>query len=300
MPEDFEFEPESQDSAEVTLPGEQQEVEPTDSQTAPTENEAQPTETEIKDNPAWKDILTPVPEQFHPHLKGHLSRMEQYAQEAQQRFTPYKQFAENNITPEILQQGIQLMQAFNQNPRAIYDYLAQAYNFQQQENQSQDQKRDNAQENLELGEEQSDIFKDPRVQALANQSAFAAQQVQLMQEQAMQAQMSAQVDRELNALAAHPQYRSIPTDVVIRQALGMAAAEEARTGREVPADVMAAAKFLWDSGAFQSRSQRPLPPNLSRSNAGVPSDGDPLEGIGSKSRQQRTALVAEMMKQLDK
>lgn len=290
MGEDAEFAPEEsgQDSEVVELPGEQQETESGSAESTPTDRES---ETE-KDNPAWKDILDPVPQEFHGHLKGHLSRMNQYAQELEQKYSGYKPFAENNVTREQLEMGLQLIQTFNQNPRGVWEYLTKTYNFTpEQQQQLQDAVTDS--QSQEVDGEQPDIFKDPRVQQLANQSAFAMQQVQQMQQAQLEAQMSAQVDNEINALSQHPQYKNIPRDIVIRQALGMAAAEQNRTGREVPADLMAAAKYLWDSGAYQSRN-RPIPPNLTNGNRGVPSDGDPLEGIGSKSRRERTALFARL------
>lgn len=295
--DDFEFEPESQDATEeINLPGEQQETqtqEPEATSTSTNESE------EVKDNPAWNDILKPVPEAFHPHLKGHLSRMEKYAQEAQQKYAGYKRYEEAGIQSDVIDQALQLVQAFNTNPRGIYDYLNQAYNFANaaaNQQQSQGQQRE---ETLEVGgEELPDISKDPRFQQLQNQAQFAAQSVIEMQNQQIRAQASAQIDNELNALRNHAQFKHIPEDVVIRQALGMAAAEQARTGREVPANLEAAAKALWDSGAFRPRVARQMPPNLTSRASGTPSEGDPLEGIGSKSRQSRTALVAQMMQQL--
>ena len=116
-----------------------------------------------------------------------------------------------------------------------------------------------------------------------------------MQEQAQAAQMQAQVDTELRTVSEHTQYKNLPMDLVIRTALGMAAEQQAKTGKEVPADVMAAAKSLWDTGAFVPRNRVTPPPNLSRARSGVPADSEPE--YGKMTRQQRTAYVAEMMRQ---
>lgn len=301
-PGEYEFEPESQGES-LGLETSSQETETSTATTdennsTATETEAhKPTEQEIKDNPAWKDILDPVPEHFHSHLKGHLSRMEKYAQEQQQQAAAYKEFTENNIPKESLIQGLQFLNLLNTNPKGVYDYLAQAYNFQQAQAAAQSQEPANAsnQETLELGEEQPDIFKDPRVQQLANQAQFAQQAVEQMQQQQMAAQMQAQVDAELNAVQNHMQYKNLPMDLVIRTALGMAAETQARTGRETPADVMAAAKSLWETGAFASKPKVSAPPNLSGRRTGTPAESEP--DYGKMTRQQRTAYVAEMMRQ---
>lgn len=295
-PTEYEFEPESQ---ETEVDSSEQQLNDGNENQEPTPVEKQSTETEqdkVVDNPAWKDILDPVPAHFHSHLKGHLSRMEKYAQEQSEIAASYKDFRENNVSKEQLSQGLQLMNLLNSNPRGVYDYLAQAYNFQQaqQEAVKAEQEREQNQ-SLELGEDQPDIFKDPRVQQLANQAQFAQQAVQQMQEQAMAQQMQVQVDAELNAVQNHAQYKSLPMDLVIRTALGMAAEQQAKTGREVPADVMAAAKSLWDTGVFAAKTRTPAPPNLSRGRGSIPAESEP--DYGKMTRQQRTAYVAEMMRQ---
>lgn len=301
-PTEFEFTPESQESestfSEPQLPEEG--VEPNQEPTPSGEQQSN-AEREVEDNPAWKDILDPVPEHFHPHLKGHLSRMNKYAQEQQQAAASYKEFTDNNISKDQLVQGLQFINLLNTNPRGVYDYLQQQYNFQQAQAaaaQGQEQQREenqNGNQSLELGEEQSDIFKDPRYQQMANQAQFAAQAVQQMQEQQMAAQAQYQVDTEIKAIENHPQYKSLPMDLIIRTALGMAAEQEARTGTKVGADVMAAAKSLWDTGAFVPKTRVTPPPNLSRARSGVPADSEPE--YGKMTRQQRTAYVAEMMRQ---
>lgn len=295
-PIETEFEPESQETenhefSEPQLPeGNEDNTEP-----APVETEASKAEQAIKDNPAWKDILDPVPEHFHSHLKGHLSRMEKYAQEQQLQAAAYKEFTENNISRDQLVQGLQLMNLMNTNPRGVYDYLQQQYNYQTQQAaaQSQEPKRTEDQ-TLELGEDQPDIFKDPRVQQLANQAQFAQQAVEQMQNAQLAQQMQAQVDAEVNAVQNHMQYKNLPMDLVIRTALGMAAEQQAKTGRETPADVMAAAKVLWETGGFAPKNRATPPPNLSRARTGVPADSEPE--YGKMTRQQRTAYVAEMMR----
>lgn len=305
-PIETEFAPESQETenqefSEPQLPAGDEPGEPTPSEDQQSNAEQGTKDNSVKDNPAWKDILDPVPEHFHSHLKGHLSRMERYAQEQQQEAALYKEFKENNISKDQLVQGLQFINLLNTNPRGVYDYLQQQYNYAQTQEavaNSQEQQRGESQpENLELGEEQSDIFKDPRYQQVSNQAQFAAQAVQEMQERAIRQQMEYEVTNDLNSVETHPQYKNLPRDLVIRTALGMAAEQQAKTGREVGADVMAAAKSLWETGAFAPKSRVNLPPNLSRTRSGVPADTEPE--FGKMTRQQRTAYLAAAMGQLD-
>lgn len=299
MSEAPEFAPESLDEVQDDTPveGVSEQTESSESQpeSSPS-NEGGLQQESPKDNPAWNDVLGKVPESFHSPLKEYLSKQDKAFQELQQGYSGYKAFRENNVSPEVLAQGLQLIQAFQQNPRAIYDYLTQAYNFGAQQ-QAQQQTPKEQEEQLELGDEQKlDISKDPRFQQVANQAEIAQQMIVQMQQQQLEAQMNQQVDAEIKAIESHMQYKHIPMDMIITHALGKAATQQARTGREVPADIMQSAKELWETGRFSPKTRVPAPPNLSgRRGSSQPAEAEPE--WGKMSRSQRTAAIAAMMRE---
>jgi hypothetical protein len=253
----------------------------------------QPEESQqqVNDNPAWKDILEPVPEEFHGHLRDHLSKTDKYVQEVQQKYAPYKSFEEQGLTRDQLEQSIQLANLFQTNPRGIAEYLNNAYNFfptTQQGQQSQGQKQTNDDE-FELGEKPNfDISQDPRFQQVQNQAQLAAQAVQQMQDMQLQQQVSQRVQTEVQQVTT--QFPDIDRDLLIQTALGRAAAK----GPNVEANLTEAAEYLRSMG-IGNRSSRPAPPNLSgRSSAGLPADSQP--DPAKMSRAQRNAYVADLMR----
>jgi hypothetical protein len=91
-------------------------------------------------NPAWADVLGVIPESLHPAVTPHFEKWDQSAQQRieslnQQvtQFESYKPFVESGISPQDLEQGLQLMYQLNTNPQGVYQALAEAYGFAQQQ-----------------------------------------------------------------------------------------------------------------------------------------------------------------------
>lgn len=100
------------------------------------DGEVQGTEGAPGPNPAWNDVLGVIPEQYHSQVTPYFQQWDQSAQQRVEQanaqvkqFEPYKEFADHGIDPSELQQGLRLMYEINQNPRSVYDALAQAYNL---------------------------------------------------------------------------------------------------------------------------------------------------------------------------
>ena len=153
-------------------------------------------------NPAWGDALSAIPEQYHSVLTPHFQQWDQAAQQRIEnvnsqlsQYDPYKPFVENGISAQDLEQGIQLMYQLNQNPQAVYNALAEAYNFGVNESEAEE----------EDGEEEAAQFQDPRFDQLQQGLDLVAQTI-LQQEQAkLDSAAEAQIDSELAELKAkHP------------------------------------------------------------------------------------------------
>lgn len=82
-------------------------------------------------NPAWNDLLSAIPSDLHndvlPKLQAYDQSYQSKIQEATKPFEGYKSFVENQISPDQMQVALQLAQAFEQNPQAIYEALAQDF-----------------------------------------------------------------------------------------------------------------------------------------------------------------------------
>src|SRR5687768_4365671 len=109
-------------------------------------------------NPAWNDVLSVLPEQFHQVVTPHFQKWDQEAQSRIEsinsqlkQFENYKPFAEHGITSDEIEQGLRLMYEINNNPQNVYNALNNAYNFGQQQqnpsvanNETDDDEVDNA------------------------------------------------------------------------------------------------------------------------------------------------------------
>ncbi|USL89096.1 hypothetical protein SEA_CASSEROLE_14 [Arthrobacter phage Casserole] len=244
---------------------------------------------QVSDNPAWADILTPVPQEFHGHLKEHLSKSDKYAQEVQQKFAPFKPFAEQGIDPDSINNALQLAHLIETNPRGVFDYLNQAHNFtaaQQQAIQEQNNSQGQTQKNeFDISDDESDITKDPRFQQVAQQAGFATQQIQAMQQAAINQQVERQIETEMNQLKTD--FPHIPTPEVVRRAI----ANAQLSGK--PEDLIGAAKEIDQLGFFKKPGSAPAPPNLSSGNRALPSS---KVSVADMSSEERTAYVAEQLR----
>jgi hypothetical protein len=251
---------------------------------------------DISDNPAWNDILSPVPQEFHGHLKEHLSKSDKYTQEVQQRFAPFKEFVDSGVNREDIDQSLQLAHLFQTNPRGVFDFLNTQYNYlpatnQQPPQQSQNNRQGQTQSNefdisgLENQEPEFDITKNPQFQQVAQQAALANQLATQMQNQQMEQQVNQQIQTEVTQLQST--YPHIPVQEVIKRAVANASISG---GRE---DLVAAAKEIDGMGWF-SKPGTPAPPNLSGGgNRALPSS---QVSPGSMSAKDRTAHVAALLK----
>lgn len=80
-------------------------------------------------NPAWKPILDELPEEYHDKITPFLRDSDKHVQEVQQKFAPYKDFADRGVSPDVIKQAMQLGEIVSTNPRALFDELQNRYNF---------------------------------------------------------------------------------------------------------------------------------------------------------------------------
>lgn len=184
---------------------------------AGTEN-VEPQETETQQtggNPAWDDMLGKIPPALHPAITPYLQDWDKNYQDVTTKYSPYKEFVDNNVAPQTLNEALQFVQYAQQNPRAIYDALVQ--NFGEQwgingQGQTQEVPNPTGQSPQEVDlsnpfEGDFDIEKHPVVQQLREQLQQVAGNTDTLaraymaeREAEQQAQINQQIDQELAGL----------------------------------------------------------------------------------------------------
>jgi len=100
-------------------------------------------------NPAWSKALEGVPNEFHRGLQEHFGRWDQNYTKLAQQFSPYRNFAEQKIDPDQLQQAWQLRGLLDSNPHEVLRRLSTALGVQiaqEQQEQKQQQQQESSQE----------------------------------------------------------------------------------------------------------------------------------------------------------
>lgn len=140
-------------------------------------------------NPAWNDVLSVIPQEFHEKITPHFQQWDRSAQERIEQvnsrvkeFEPYGAFLEHGIEPSELENGLRLLYEVNNNPQAVWDALGKAYNLTGNSGGSQEESDPEAN------------YQDPRFDQLQQGIELVSQIV--LQDQ--QAKAAAQADQELD------------------------------------------------------------------------------------------------------
>lgn len=149
-------------------------------------------------NPAWNDVLSVLPEQFHSVVTPHFTKWDQAAQErvtaANEKvkaFEAYEPFVEHGIDVEELQNGLRLMHEINTNPQNVWNALGQAYGLTGEVGNG---------EEAEGEDGENTTYQDPRFDQLQQGIELVSQIVLQEQTAKLNAQADADLDTELNQL----------------------------------------------------------------------------------------------------
>lgn len=172
---------------------------------------------ETKGHPAWDEILSTVPPEFHhlitPTLEKWDSGVQKKIQDLHSQIDPYREVIED-IDPEVIDMALKLAEAVQADPRAVYQQLAEAYGFDSSE-----------QGVTEMENTVEDLFYDGSetaqlAAALAEQRSML-EQLQLERQAEVEAFAQAQEDAQLDELldeyidALHEEYGDFNDDFVI-------------------------------------------------------------------------------------
>lgn len=89
--------------------------------------DASANESEYKAHPAHEKLLSELPEAWHQKIIPHLQEQDKYYQQQMERFTPFKEYVDQGVSPEVILGGINLARAIESQPTEVYaslkDYL---------------------------------------------------------------------------------------------------------------------------------------------------------------------------------
>jgi hypothetical protein len=80
----------------------------------------------VKPHPAHEKLLAELPEAWHQKVLPHLQEQDKYYQQQLEKFSPYKDFIDDGVGADYINQSIQLAQAIAEDPVAIHENLTRA------------------------------------------------------------------------------------------------------------------------------------------------------------------------------
>lgn len=156
-------------------------------------------------NPAWNPLLEKLPSSLHqlitPELRSWDKNFQDKISEVQSQYEPYKQFLDNKIEPQTIEQAIGLYNLINQNPQLVYEQMQQFYGFgggQGQEDQGNNPQGE--EEEFDLGDPNADITQHPKFQEMAQNQQLLAQVIMEEHNAKQEAALSQQIEDEISAV----------------------------------------------------------------------------------------------------
>lgn len=230
-------------------------------------------------NPAWDEVLSLLPEQFHSVVTPTFQKWDQSAQSRIEaanaelkQFEAYKPYVEHGINSDELEQGLRLLYEINNNPQNVYEALKNSYNFgQQPETPETPEGEENPLDNLPPEILEKINSHDGMLQAVA--------QIVLNDAQAKQdATADAALEKELNDLkTAHGEYDE--DYVLAKMQLGMSGEDAVKSYQAL----------------VQRITPQPFAPSVLGSSGGngVPSGAIDVTKLSPKDTRNLVAQMAE-------
>jgi hypothetical protein len=78
---------------------------------------------EPKVHPAHEKLLAELPEAWHSKVTPYLQEQDKYYQKEMEKYTPYKEFVEAGISPDLVRGGLNLASAIESDPTEVYSSL---------------------------------------------------------------------------------------------------------------------------------------------------------------------------------
>lgn len=194
-------------------------------------NESQESTAETHVNPAWQPIFDEfdndpsmkfISDKIKEKLTPHLTRQDQAYQEVTTKYAPYKDYVDNNISPELINQSINAFRYLNENPKEVHQKLSEFLGITVAE----------AKKLEESIPDESDDDSDPRLKTLEEKLNQLSEAEQRRLEEKQAADWGKKIDSDVEDLRkvheANPALKDIPYDYVRVQLLNIANQQVAR------------------------------------------------------------------------
>ena len=83
-----------------------------------------PSEPDFKVHPAYDKVLSELPEAWHAKIVPHLQEQDKYFQQQLEKYTPFKEFVDVDISPDIIRDSLRLAEVAVSDPVYLYRTLA--------------------------------------------------------------------------------------------------------------------------------------------------------------------------------
>lgn len=84
-----------------------------------------PSEPETKVHPAYEKVLAELPEAWHEKIVPHLQEQDKYFQQQLEKYTPFKEFMDVDISPDVIRDSLRLAEVALTDPVYLYRTLAE-------------------------------------------------------------------------------------------------------------------------------------------------------------------------------
>lgn len=149
-------------------------------------------------NPAWNEMIAAVPEAFAPLITPHLRKWDANYAKLQGDFESYREFKEQQISPDTIKNALNVMQVLDQNPRAVYDRMVEHFG----EEWGLNGPTVNEDPMPLIGSPDGEIESDPRIAELTRNQEILTQFLYSQEQAKINAQEDQLLDNQLNTLAS--------------------------------------------------------------------------------------------------
>lgn len=114
-------------------------------------------------HPAWQEILDVLPSELHsvvrPTLENWDKGVQQKLQEVRSQYEPYKEFIDNEVDPELIDQSLTFVHQMNSDPDKIIEQAIEAFGLDYVKKAAEEvvQQQNNQQLNLNQGDEYENL-----------------------------------------------------------------------------------------------------------------------------------------------
>lgn len=254
------------------------------------ENGQTSTDEGTGENPSWQELYSVLPDNLHtlvtPVLekweKGTQTQFTQHAEEAK-TYEPYKQFIDNNVPADQIEQALAVAQLIDSDPQAFMEQMKAFFGQEDngQQSNKQQQQQNNEQEPNAFETQQFDLSTDPNFKTIKEQQDIIASYLSQQVEQDRATQEDAALETTLSDLRT--KYGDYDEDYVLGLALNGVDPEAAVQRYQ------ALSENIRKAPAFDANV-----PNIVSPGGGMPSENLNPADMTDKQRQ---ALVMSVLQQ---